>query len=91
MLFQETILKKELNPLEKLEISDNVENDEDENAPPHLAFVKFTPSASNPHADFADEIYMPPSYDNLEQQDQAVENTKSEFSLLLIFYMKLFS
>ena len=61
-----------------LELDDNDENNDDEN-PPHLAFVKFTPSATNPHADFADEIYMPPNYDNLEQQDQAVENTKCEF------------
>lgn len=29
-------------------------------APQNVAYVKFTPSASNPHADFADEVYIPP-------------------------------
>ena len=28
--------------------------------PYSLAYVKFTPSASNPHPEFADEVYFPP-------------------------------
>ncbi|KAG8302837.1 hypothetical protein J6590_025115 [Homalodisca vitripennis] len=28
--------------------------------PQNVAFVKFTPSANNPHAEFADEVYFPP-------------------------------
>lgn len=29
--------------------------------PQNVAYVKFTPSANNPHADFADEVYFPPA------------------------------
>ena len=33
---------------------------QDEVDPMSLAFVKFTPSQSNPHPEFADELYLPP-------------------------------
>lgn len=29
--------------------------------PQNVAYVKFTPSSNNPHADFADEVYFPPA------------------------------
>lgn len=34
---------------------------QDEVDPMSLAFVKFTPSQSNPHPEFADELYLPPA------------------------------
>uniref|UniRef100_A0A1B6GL34 Protein-tyrosine-phosphatase n=3 Tax=Proconiini TaxID=565685 RepID=A0A1B6GL34_9HEMI len=36
------------------------ESDEMALDPQNVAFVKFTPSANNPHAEFADEVYFPP-------------------------------
>jgi hypothetical protein len=39
--------------------------------PYSLAYVSFTPSASNPHTEFADEIYFPPQMDEDVEQDLA--------------------
>ncbi|XP_039297087.1 uncharacterized protein LOC111044754 [Nilaparvata lugens] len=48
-------------------IQNEVEMDMD---PRNMAYVKFTPSRVNPHADFADEVYMPPL--TPEEVDRAV-------------------
>ncbi|PNF34880.1 Receptor-type tyrosine-protein phosphatase N2 [Cryptotermes secundus] len=39
--------------------------------PYNLAYVSFTPSASNPHTEFADEVYFPPRMDEDVEQDLA--------------------
>ncbi|XP_069677518.1 receptor-type tyrosine-protein phosphatase N2 isoform X2 [Periplaneta americana] len=42
----------------------------DEQLDPYsLAYVKFTPSASNPHPEFADEVYFPPQTDEEGEED----------------------
>ncbi|KAJ9590447.1 hypothetical protein L9F63_016534, partial [Diploptera punctata] len=38
--------------------------------PYSLAYVKFTPSASNPHPEFADEVYFPPQSEEEEEVDK---------------------
>jgi hypothetical protein len=35
----------------------------------NLAYVSFTPSASNPHTEFADEVYFPPQMDEDVEKD----------------------
>jgi len=37
--------------------------------PYSLAYVSFTPSASNPHPEFADEVYFPPQTEEEVEQD----------------------
>nr|CAD7428905.1 unnamed protein product [Timema monikensis] len=41
-----------------------IEEDGQEVDPDSVAYVKFTPSAANPHAEFADEVYFPPLVDD---------------------------
>ena len=40
--------------------------------PYSLAYVSFTPSASNPHPEFADEVYFPPQTEEEVEQDLMV-------------------
>jgi hypothetical protein len=39
--------------------------------PESTAFVRYTPSSNNPHADFADEVYFPTAYDPIEANQEA--------------------
>nr|CAD7262759.1 unnamed protein product [Timema shepardi] len=41
-----------------------IEEDGQEVDPDSVAYVKFTPSVGNPHAEFADEVYFPPLVDD---------------------------
>lgn len=43
--------------------------------PREVAIVKFTPSDSNPHADFADEIYYPPIEESRTNELNALRET----------------
>lgn len=50
--------------------------------PSNVAFIKYTPSDENPHADFADEIYAPPPSEVLDRQP-------FEGNFILIFRAKM--
>lgn len=43
--------------------------------PREVAIVKFTPSDSNPHADFADEVYYPPIEESRTNELNAIRET----------------
>lgn len=42
--------------------------------PESTAYVRYTPSANNPNAEFADEVYFPTSYDPLETNQEIGHN-----------------
>lgn len=42
--------------------------------PSSTAYVRYTPSENNPHAEFADEVYFPTAFDPIEVNHEIIEN-----------------